>query len=159
MLDPLAVGLEHPPGRGGRGVDQLALLLLAPASEAVRGRAALFVPALDEARADLGGDEPLALEDADRVAAQAHEQRSDEVLFCERVEQRPKLDALVHARVREAERRADGDRLVGGFDPGRAVRVGRAAGPPGKRLEPLAYVLPSDVARHGATVRPWAGAS
>ena len=131
---------------------QLALLLLAPAPEAVRGRAALLVPALDEARADLGGDEPLALEDADRVAAQAHEQRGDDVVLRERLEQRPELDPLVHARVREAERRPDGDRLVGGLDPRRAVGVGRAAGQPGQRLEPLAHVLASDVARHRRTL-------
>ena len=59
----------------GGGVDQLSLLLAAAAAEPVRRRAALLVAALDEARADLRGDELLALEDADRVAADPDEQR------------------------------------------------------------------------------------
>ena len=102
--------------------------------------------------ADLGGDEPLALEDADRVAAQAHEQRGDDVVLGQRLEQRPELDPLVHARVREAERRPDGDRLLGSLDPNGAVRVGRAAGQARQRLEPLAHVLASDIARHRQTL-------
>ena len=61
--------------------------------------------ALDEARADLRGDQALALEDADRIAAEPHEQRGDQVILVQRLEQRRQLDLLVLARVREAERR------------------------------------------------------
>ena len=77
-LDALALRLEHLE-RGLRGgLDQLTRLLLPPPPEAVRRRAALLVPSLDEARPDLRRDQPLALEDADRVAAEPDEQRRDE---------------------------------------------------------------------------------
>ena len=65
---------------------------------------------------------------------------------------RPELDALVLARVREAERRADGDGLVCGLDPRRAVRIDAAARLPLKRLEPLPPVLATDVAWHARTL-------
>jgi hypothetical protein len=74
------------------------------------------------------------------------------VVARELLEQRPELDVFVHARVREAERRADGDRLLRGLDPHGVVRVGRAARLTLKRLEPLAQVLATDVARHARTL-------
>src|SRR3954462_6391149 len=63
VLDVRAVRLEDSLGGLGGRVDQLALLLLAPPPEAVRGGAALLVATLDEAGANLGSHEALALED------------------------------------------------------------------------------------------------
>lgn len=70
------------------------------------------MPALDEAGADLRGDQPLALEDADRIAAQANEERRDDVIGFECIEQRLELDRLVLADVRKPERGPDDDRLA-----------------------------------------------
>src|SRR6266576_1248357 len=72
-LDPVAPGLEHAGCDLGRFLDQRACLLFSPPAETAGGRAALLVPALDEAGADLGGDEALAVEDADGVAAEPDE--------------------------------------------------------------------------------------
>ncbi len=72
----------------GSLLDQRLRLFLAPAPEAVRRRAAFLVPVLDEARADLRGDDPLAVEDADRVAAQPYQEDGDEVVGSDRLEQR-----------------------------------------------------------------------
>src|SRR5204862_32982 len=119
---------------------------LAPAAEPVRRGATLLVPPLDEPGADLRGDEPLALEDPDRVPAEPDEQRRNDVVRVERLEQRPELDVLVHARVCEAERRPNDDRLVRRLDPHLAVCVGRAAGPLRERSKPLANVFAPDEA-------------
>ena len=90
MLDAAAPRLEHTRRLGGRRVDQLPLLLAAASPEAVGGGAALLVPPLDErASPTFGGHEPLALEDADGVAAHAHEQHRDPRLDVERIHSGP----------------------------------------------------------------------
>ena len=59
--------------------------------------------AVDEPLADLGGDEPLALEDADGVAAETDEHGSDAAVFGDLLEQRPDADDfLVLGRVSRA---------------------------------------------------------
>ena len=81
---------------------------------------------------DLRRDELLALEDADRVAADPHEQHGDGRLRLERVEQRPRAHDVVVALVVEAERRRDDQRR-----PRRArcerCRRGRARDPRSRR--------------------------
>ena len=62
--------------------------------------------ALDEAGADLRDDEPFALEDAERVAAEPYEQRRDRVVGAQRVEQRIDDDPVVGALVRRGRRAA-----------------------------------------------------
>ena len=131
-LDPFAPRLEHASRGLGRLLDQRPRLLVAPPAEAAGRGAALPVPPLDEARADLRRDQALALENADRVAAEADEQRRDEVVGRQRVEQRPELDPPVLALVREPERRSDDDHLVGRLDPHRPVGISR---PPRLALE------------------------
>src|SRR6266576_2406635 len=126
-LDPVAPGLEHAGCDLGRFLDQRPCLFVSPAPEAAGRRAALLVAALDEAGADLGGDEALAFEDADRVAAEPDEQRRDDVVGRQRLEQRLQAHDPVLARVREPERRADGDHLTGGLDSRGSVGIGRAA--------------------------------
>src|SRR5205807_4626404 len=79
-LDPLPPGREHADGDFGGFPDQGASLFLPPAAEAARRRAALLVASLDEAGADLRGDQSLAVEDADRVAAEPHQQSRDDVV-------------------------------------------------------------------------------
>src|SRR4051812_49605982 len=135
-MDLPGVRLEDTLRRFGRGAEQRALLLLAPPPEAVRGGAALLVAALDEAGADLGRDEPLAFEDANGVAAETHEQRGDDAVFGQRLEQRLELDLLVHARVGEAERRAHGDRLLRRLRSRPALPLRPAARPARKRAPP-----------------------
>jgi hypothetical protein len=58
------------------------------------------VAPLDEPRADLRRDQSLAVEDTDRVAAEAHEQCGDHVVCRERCEERLELDRLVLGLVR-----------------------------------------------------------
>src|SRR5436190_1557728 len=113
--------------------------------------------ALDEAGADLRGDQALALEDAYGVAAEADEQRGDDVVRRERFEERLELDRLVLGLVREAERRPDGDALVGGFDACSAAGVDGAPGLRGERLQALADVFAAYVAGHRPSVGQRAG--
>src|SRR6266480_1852014 len=145
-LDAVAPGLEHAGCDLGRFLDQGPCLFVSPAPEAAGGRAALLVPAFDEAGADLRGDEALAFEDADRVAAEPDEQRRDDVVGRQRVEQRLQAHDPVLARVREPERRADGDHLTGGLDSHQAVCVGRPPWLAFERPQALADVLAADEA-------------
>src|SRR6266566_827652 len=147
-LDAVAPGLEHAGCDLGRFLDQGPCLFVSPAPEAAGGRAALLVPAFDEAGADLRGDEALAFEDADRVAAEPDEQRRDDVVGRQRLEQRLQAHDPVLARVREPERRADGDHLTGGLDSHQAVCVGRPPWLAFERPQALADVLAADEARH-----------
>ena len=135
-------------------VDQLPLLLAAAASESVGRRAALLVAALDEARADLGRDETLALEDAGRVAAHPHEQDGDARRRVKRVEQRSRADDVVLALVREAERRRHRQRGLVELDPSRAAPVDGPSRRAFESAQPLRDVRASDVARlrHEETV-------
>src|SRR5207342_969382 len=144
VLDPLTPRLEHPERCLGRDLDQDARLLLAPPPETVRGRAALLVLALDEARADLRVDQPLALENADRVAAEPDEQRGDQTILLERLEERTELDAVVLALVREPERGTHGNGLGGSLDPDDPVRIARPPRFSLERGEPFAHVLAAD---------------
>src|SRR5207302_10144098 len=93
-LDTVAPGFEHADGGLRRLVDQRPRLLLAAPAEAVGRRTALLVAVLDEARADLRGDEAFPVEDPDRVAAEADEQRGDDVVVGNRLEQRPEAHRL-----------------------------------------------------------------
>ena len=68
--------------------------------------------AFDEAGAHFRGDEALALEDPDGVAAEPNEQRGDDVIRAQRLEERRQLDRFVSGLVREPERRPDDKRLA-----------------------------------------------
>src|SRR6266550_3594965 len=102
--------------------------------------------ALDEAGADLRGDQPLAVEDADRVTAEADEQRSDDMIGGQRLEQRLELHDLVLALVREPERRSDDDQVAGGLDSRLSAGVGGATALALQRRHALADVLATDEA-------------
>ncbi len=91
------------------------------------------MPALDEARADLGCDEVLAFEDADCVASEPHEDRGDEMVLGERVEERLQPDGVVFPLVRKAEGRPDGDLEAVELDPGPPAGVARATRLAGQR--------------------------
>src|SRR5262249_31902308 len=88
-----------------RLADQRLRLLLAPAMEAIRRRAALPVAVLDEPSADLRAHEPLSVEHAGGVAAEAHEKDGDQVVAHDLLEERRDVDRVVRAGVREPERR------------------------------------------------------
>ncbi len=145
VLDLVPPGAENARRLGGRCLDQVALLLLAAATEPVRGRTALLVAALDETGADLRGDELLALEDAERVAPEANEERGNPVIGPERGEQRLDHHLLVLALVVEPERRRDGERLLRQLETGAAIAVDGTAGGALERSEPLLEVGPADV--------------
>src|SRR6266566_1375719 len=147
-LDPVAPGLEHAGCDLGRFLDQRPCLLFSPPPEAAGRRAALLVPALDEAGADLGGDEALAVEDPDGVAAEPDEQRRDDVVGGQRLEQRLQAHDLVLARGREPERRADGEHFTGRLDSHGSVGIGRASRLSFQRRQALANVLAAYEARH-----------
>ena len=67
---------------------------------------------LDEAGADLGGDELLALEDSDRIATETDEEHGNPAICPEGGEQRLDHHRHVLALVFEPERRRDGQRLL-----------------------------------------------
>jgi len=145
-LDPAAPRLEHGARRLRRLLDQRPRLLVPPPAEAVRRRSALPVPAFHEPSADLRGDELLALEHADGIAAEADEEDADRVILGQGIQQGRQLDRLVFALVGEPEGRTDDDSLVGRRDPRGSVGIVRAARQPVERTQTLADVVASDVA-------------
>ena len=146
MIDLALPGAENSNRLGRRSLDQLALLLLAAAAEPVRRGTALLVASLDEAGADLRGDELLTLEDSQRVAPEAHEEHRNPVLGAKGGEQRLDHHLLVLALVVEPERRCDGERLLRQLETGAAVAVDRARRGALERREALREVGPADVA-------------
>ncbi len=112
------------------------------------------MPALDEAGADLRGHQPLALEDAHRVAAEPDEQRRHDVIRIERLEQRLEHELLVFALVLEAERRRHGQRASVELEADAPRPIDRPARGARQRVEALGEVGATDIAclRHADTV-------
>ena len=104
---------------------------------------------LDEARADLRGDELLALEDSERVAAETDQEHRDPVIGVEGGEQRVDHHLLVLTLVFEPEWRRDGERLLRQLETGAAVAVDGTAGGALEWREALREVGPADVAHRG----------
>ena len=146
MVDPFAPRGEHPRCLRGGGLDQVALLLLAAPAKPVRGRAALLVAALDEPGSDLRGNDLLALEHSQRVAAETDEQHRHAAIGSESGEQRLDHDVLVLAFVVEPERRRDGERLTFQLEPRAPIPVDGPSRRALERCEPLGEVGAADVA-------------
>src|SRR5207249_6940017 len=87
-----------------------ASLLFPPAPEPVCRRAARSVAAVDEPLADLRGDEPLALEHADRVASEPYEHRAHTTVPGDLLQQRLHAHDAVLAGVAQGERRPADER-------------------------------------------------
>jgi len=85
------------------------------------------VTVLDEARADLRSDQAFAVEDANRVAAKPDEQRSDDVVVGQRLEERRQPHRAVLVLMCEPERRSYDDGLAGELDPHHSVGIARPA--------------------------------
>src|SRR5262249_45046005 len=105
--------------RGGEESD--AGLLLAAPPEAIRGRSSCAVAAGGEPLPDLGRDQALPLEDADRVAAEAHEHSADTAVLCDLIEERPDADDVVVGPVSQPERRTRDDRPGLALEPCGAI--------------------------------------
>jgi len=106
------------------------------------------VTVLDEARADLRSDQALAVEDANCVAAEADEQRGDDVVAGQRLEERRQPHRAVLVLMWEPERRSYNNGLAGELDPHHSVGIARPALRTLERGQPLADVLPADEAGH-----------
>jgi hypothetical protein len=111
------------------------------------------VATVDEPLSDLRRDEPLALEDADRVASQPHQHRAREMVLGDLLEQRTDPDDVVLACVAKRKRRRDDERLVRRLEARRAVRVDRAPRRPVERREALGRVRPPDEPAHSPEAR------
>ena len=90
-------------------------------------------------------DELLAFEDAERVAAEAHQEHGNPVVGPERGEQRVDHHLLVLTLVVEPERRRNGERLRRELETRAAVAVDGTAGDALEWSEPLLEVRPADV--------------
>src|SRR5436190_8413544 len=108
--------------------------------------------ALDEAGADLRGDQALAVEDADGVAAKPNQQRRHNMVGRQRVEQRLQPYDVVLALVRKTERRPDDNRLAGSLDSCLTLGVVRPPRLALERRQALADVRATDEAGHRGTI-------
>ena len=114
-------------GDVGRGVVGHARLAFAAALEAPLALPAGAGAALDVARADLRRDEPLAREDAHRVAAEADEQHADDAVARGVREQRLGVEGRRRAGVRPAAGTAARTRRVAPSAPVNVTRPGRVS--------------------------------
>ena len=107
--------------------------------------------ALDEAGSDLRGDQLLALEHSQRVAAETDKQHRHAAIGSESGEQRLDHDVLVLAFVVEPERRRDGERLTFQLEPHAPIPVDGPSRRALERCEPLGEVGAADVAHRLGT--------
>ena len=132
---------QHPDRRVRRlGVRLPGLLLPAPRIALLRPATSLG-PALHIAAAHLGGQQPPALEDPDRIAAAAHQQRSDPAISTDVVDQRhPQVRMIIETAKRRPYRRGCPvrrrhlDHLGGAAVVELAVALGEPVEPAGQSL-------------------------